>query len=104
MRSVLQDFRYGLRGLRKQPSFAALAILALALGIGAATTIFSVIENVLLDPFPYTNAERVVTIQIHNVANSQPGGRSFFRLPEFLEYQNQSHVFEEVIGSGGEDA
>ncbi|HTS24665.1 MAG TPA: ABC transporter permease [Bryobacteraceae bacterium] len=104
MHSLWQDLRYGLRGLRKQPAFSALAILALALGIGAATTIFSVIDNVLLDPFPYTNAERVVTIQIHDVTNSQPGGRSFFQLPEFLEYQNQSHVFEDVIGSGGDDA
>src|SRR5437879_13297557 len=101
MRSIVQDFRYGLRGLRKQPSFAALAVLALALGIGAATTIFSVIDNVLLDPFPYTNAERVVTPQIHDVKDSGQGGRSFFKLPEFLEYQNQNHVFEEVIGSGG---
>ncbi|HEV3197076.1 MAG TPA: ABC transporter permease [Bryobacteraceae bacterium] len=104
MRSILQDFRYGLRGLRKQPSFAALAVLALALGIGAATTIFSVIDNVLLDPFPYTNAERFVTFQIHDVKETGQGGRSFFKLPEFLEYQNQSHVFEEVIGSGVEFA
>ncbi len=104
MRSILQDFRYGFRGLRKQPSFASLAIVALALGIGAATTIFSVIDNVLLDPFPYTNAERVVSPQIHDVKESGPGGRSVFKLPEFLEYQNQSHVFEDVIGSGVEDA
>ena len=54
MHSIWQDLRYGLRGLRKQPGFAVLAILALALGIGSVTTIFSVIDNVLLDPFPYT--------------------------------------------------
>ena len=104
MLSILQDFRYGIRGLKKQPSFAGLAILALALGIGAATTIFSVIDNVLLDPFPYTNAERVVTVQIHDVKSNGTGGRSFFRLPEFLEYQKQNHVFDEAIGSGGEFA
>src|ERR1017187_9404591 len=89
MLSLLQDFRYGLRGLRKQPSFAALAVLALALGIGAATTIFSVIDNVLLDPFPYTNAERVVSFQIHDVKDTGPGGRSSFKLPEFLEYRSE---------------
>ena len=103
MHSIWQDFRYGLRGLRNEPAFAFLAVLALALGIGAATTIFSVIHNVLLNPFPYTDAERVVSIQIHDVASSRPGGRSFFRAPEFLDYQEQNHVFEEVIGGGFED-
>jgi putative ABC transport system permease protein len=58
MHSTWQDLRHGLRGLRKQPGFAMVAIRALALGIGAATTIFSVIQNVLLDRFPYTDAHR----------------------------------------------
>jgi hypothetical protein len=56
MHAFWQDVRYGLRGLRNRPGFAVLAILTLALGIGAATTIFSVIQNVLLDPFPYTTS------------------------------------------------
>src|SRR5437762_11494677 len=103
MHSILQDFRYGLRGLRKQPGFALLAILALALGIGSTTTIFSVIENVLLDPFPYTDAHRIVSFEIHDSKQSRPGGRSWFKVPEFLDYQNQSHVFAEVIGGGNED-
>ena len=80
-----------------------LAILTLALGSGAATTIFSVIQNVLLDPFPYTDAQRVVSIQIHDLDSSRPGGRSAFQVPEFLDYQEQSDVFEEVIGGGFED-
>ena len=103
MQTIWQDLQYGIRGMRKQPSFTALAVLALALGIGAATTIFSVIHNVLLDPFPYPNADRVVTFYIHDVKQSGIGGRSFFRTAEFLEYQNQNHVFEEVIGGGNED-
>lgn len=103
MHSVWQDLRYGLRGLRNQLSFTVLAALALALGSGAATTIFSVIQNVLLDPFPYTNAERVVSIMIHDVTNSRPGGRTAFQLAEFLDYQEQNHVLDEVIGGGGED-
>jgi putative ABC transport system permease protein len=103
MHWILQDFRYGLRGLRKQPGFTFLAVLALALGIGAATTIFSVIENVLLDPFPYTDAHRIVSFEIHDVNQSRPGGRTFFKTPEFLDYQEQSHVFMEVIGGGNED-
>src|ERR1041384_7051084 len=103
MRTIWQDFHYGLRGMRKERGFTGLAVLALALGIGAATTIFSVIQNVLLDPFPYTNAEKVVTFYIHDTSNSRPFGRSFFKVAEFLEYQEQSHVFEEVIGSGVEE-
>src|SRR5213594_2429993 len=103
MPTIWADLRYGLRGLRNRPGFTILAILTLALGIGAATTIFSVIQNVLLDPFPYTDAERVAMIQIHDVTSNRPGGRSFFQVPEFLEYQEQNHVFEEVIGGGNED-
>ncbi|OLC51633.1 MAG: hypothetical protein AUH43_02085 [Acidobacteria bacterium 13_1_40CM_65_14] len=98
MQTIGHDIRYGLRGLRKQPSFTVLAVLTLAIGIGAATTIFSVIQNVLLDPFPYTDAHRVAMIQIHDVSTSRPGGRSFFQVPEFLDYQDQNHVFDEVIG------
>ena len=103
MHWIRQDLVYGLRGLRKQPKFALLAILTLALGIGAATTIFSVIQNVLLDPFPYTDARRVVAIQIHDTSNSRPGGRTYYQLPEFLDYQDQSHVFQEVIGGTTDD-
>jgi predicted permease len=103
MRSLWHDFRYGIRGFRKQPSFTCLAMLALALGIGSATTIFSVIQNVLLDPFPYTDAARVVTFYIHDTTSSGPFGRSAFKVGDFLEYQEQNHVFEEVIGGGFED-
>ena len=103
MRTLWQDLRYGVRGLANRPSFALLAILNLALGIGAATTIFSVIQNVLLDPFPYADARRVAMIQIHDTTSSRPGGRSFFQVPEFLELQSQNHVFEDVIGGTNED-
>ncbi len=103
MTSIWQDLRYGLRGLRKQPGFTILAILALALGIGSATTIFSVIDNVLLDPFPYRDAPRIVTFQIHDVERGDRGGRGFFSIPEFLDYQQQNHVFDRVVGDTGED-
>ena len=98
-----QDLRYGLRSIRNQPAFTTLAVLTLALGIGAATTIFSVIQNVLLDPFPYKDADRVVAIRIHDVTNPQPFGRAGLRTAEFLDYVEQNQVFEEVIGGTFED-
>ena len=96
--SLRQDLRYGLRGLRKQPAFTAAAVLALGLGIGATTTIFSVLKNVLLDPYPmYRDVDRIVGIAIRDAASTQPGGRQFFQVPEFLDYQAQATSFEEVI-------
>jgi hypothetical protein len=75
MTSVGQDIRYCLRGFRKQPGFVVMAIAALGLGIGSATAIFSVVENVLFEPFPYHAAERIVSVQVHDLQRSQPIGR-----------------------------
>src|SRR4029453_17405026 len=98
VQTLWQDVRYGLRGIANRPGFAFLAILTLALGMGATTTIFSAIQNILLDPFPYTDAHRVAAIQIRDTSSARPGGRTFFQVAEFLDYQEQNHVFEEVIG------
>src|SRR5689334_3038761 len=69
LETCVQDVRYAFRTLRKSPGFTAVAALTLALGIGSATTISSAIQNILLDPFPYTDAQRVVAIQIHDTAS-----------------------------------
>jgi putative ABC transport system permease protein len=104
MHSIWQDVRYAARGLRKQPAFAGLAILALALGIGSATTMFSVIQNVLIDPYPmYAHIDRLVQVEIRDPAKPRSGGRYYFQVPEFLEYQAQVQSFEDVIGGGHED-
>jgi putative ABC transport system permease protein len=103
MNSIWQDLRHGLRGFRKEPGFTVLAILALALGIGSVTTIFSVIDNVLLNPFPYVGAQRIVLVYIHDAKESGRGGRSFFSTSEFLDYQQENHVFDEVIGGSFQD-
>jgi putative ABC transport system permease protein len=98
-----KDLAYGARGLRKQPGFTGVAIVTLALGIGAAATIFSAIQNILLDPFPYTDARSVVAVQIHDNSNARPGGRTFYRTDEFLDLQEQTRSFGEVIGGSGDD-
>ena len=66
MQSLLQDLRYSLRQLVKNPGFALTAILSLALGIGATVSVFSVIYGVLLHPFPYADVERIGNLSIRN--------------------------------------
>lgn len=98
-----QDIRYALRTLAKSPGFAIVAAITLALGIGASTAIFSVIENVLMEPFPYSDPPRLMTVQIHDTERNEPGGRGGYSGPEFLDYVEQNHVFDRVMGSTGED-
>ncbi|MGB2623086.1 MAG: ABC transporter permease [Candidatus Acidiferrum sp.] len=99
MGSIWQDFRYAGRNLRKSPGFAVVAIITLALGIGASTAIFSVIENVLMEPFPYPDAKHFVSVQIHDTERNEPGGRGGYSGPEYLDYVAQNHVFDRVIAN-----
>ena len=94
LEALWHDFRYALRTLRKSRGFAAVSILTLALGIGAATAIFSVIENVLLEPFPYKGAGRMVFPRIHNAQETQEGGRQGYTPNEVLEISETNHVFD----------
>src|SRR5580692_9801286 len=98
MAAVGKDIQYCLRGFRRQPGFVTMAIFALGLGIGSATAIFSVVENVLFEPFPYRAAERIVSVQVHDLQRSQPGGRGAYTTPEFLEIRRQTHSLEEMVG------
>jgi putative ABC transport system permease protein len=101
---LLQDFRYALRGFRKERTFALLAIFALALGIGATTVIYSVIDSVLLHPFPYPHADRLVNLYVKDV-NRPPDdfGQTDQVTPAFLELRKQMNLFEDVMGDGGAD-
>ena len=101
--SIWQDIRYAARNLRKSPGFAAIAVLTLALGIGASTAIFSVIENVLIDPFPYTDSPRLMAIEIHNTDEPGPGYRGGFFGAEWTTFAAQNHVFDRQIGNLGVD-
>jgi putative ABC transport system permease protein len=102
-KSLGADIRYGLRGLVKSRGFAAVAIVTLALGIGASTALYSVIKNVLLSPFPYPDAGRLVTLQIRDTDRTEPGGRPVFSGPELLDYMEQNQAFDRVIASAGTD-
>jgi putative ABC transport system permease protein len=99
---LLHDFQFALRGLRKNPRFTLVAILALALGIGASTAIFSVIYNALVAPFPYKDQGRLVTVRFHDL-DRRGGGEGDFRgvlsYPEFRDYLEQNRVFDGFIAN-----
>ncbi|HKV80257.1 MAG TPA: ABC transporter permease [Candidatus Sulfotelmatobacter sp.] len=95
MLSIWHDLRYGLRMLGKNTDFTIVAILTLALGIGAATVIGSVVDSVLLNPFPYKNADRLATPSISFDAAS-PGSITRFPVPVFLDFKEQNHTFEDI--------
>jgi putative ABC transport system permease protein len=81
-----QNLRYATRVLRKSPGFTAVALLSLALGIGATTSIFSVVYGVLISPYPYARPGEIWAPEIRNLKNPQQG-RGYHRLAEFLEVQ-----------------
>ncbi|MCI0486763.1 MAG: ABC transporter permease [Blastocatellia bacterium] len=94
MQTLLQDLRYGARMLLKKPGFTAVAVLTLALGIGANSAIFSVVNAVLLRPLPYPDSERIVrlwqTLPAHGLE------RLSLSAPEFVDYRDRSRSFSSL--------
>ena len=92
METLLQDLRFGFRTLLKNPGVTAVAIIALALGTGANSAIFSVVNAVLLRPLPYENPDGLVLVWGKNATTSRDG----LSVPDFLDYRNQNAVFGEM--------
>src|SRR6266581_7029258 len=97
METFFKDIRYAVRTLRKRRGFTSLAVLTLALGIGASTAIFSVVDGVLLRSLPYPEAERLVELQ--EVTAS--GSRISFAEPNFLDVRARSRTLEGVAEYSG---
>jgi putative ABC transport system permease protein len=100
--TVLQDVTFAVRQFRRSPGFAVTAVLTLALGVGATTAIFSLIDGILLRPLPFPHADRLVAIDTlefppgvapTNVAAANGLGSSY---PNFFDWQRQSHTFESL--------
>jgi putative ABC transport system permease protein len=99
--SLLQDVRFGLRMLRKSPGFAAIAILTLALGIGANTAIFSVVNAILLRPLPFPDPGRLMIVWHTPPQKSFPGVSRFVVSPaNYLDWSHENHVFEQMAAIG----
>ena len=99
MQTLLADLRYGFRLLRQSPGFTTIAILALALGIGANTAIFSTLDAVLLRPLPYADPDRVVMVwedaSSIGFAHNTPAPANYF------DWREQNHVFTEIAATRG---
>ena len=91
-----QDLRFGLRSIFGDRGFYLTAVLALALGIGSTTAIFSVIYNVVLDPYPYRDGGHIFTLAMHEVGTSRI--LNGMTVAEFLDFQEQNRVFADWLG------
>ncbi len=106
MGALLQDLRYGIRMLAKNPGFTAVAVLTLALGIGGTTVIFSMLYGAVLHPFAdLADPDRLVLLVSRDTTQSQKAqdlaDGAWISPSEFLDYREQNQVFDEVVGDGG---
>lgn len=99
MHTFWQDLRYGVRALSKNRGFAIICILTLALGIGANTALFSIVNGVLLNPLPYKNPEQLVAMY----AKTQQFGQSSISYPNFLDWQKENRTFTAMAAFRSDD-
>src|SRR5436853_1670336 len=91
----MNDLTFALRQLRKSPGFTFVAVLTLALGIGANTAIFSIVNAVLLRPLPYPDADRIMVLN----ESSGPGQAYSVALPDYFDWRNENTVFEHLAAT-----
>jgi putative ABC transport system permease protein len=103
LKSSLKDVRFGQRMLRRNAGFTAIAVLALALGIGFSTTVFSIFYNGVLHPFAYRDADRLTVIWIIDTAHNSERSRAMYHLNEIAAFRKQSQSFEDVVAYSGWD-
>ena len=94
MGTLLQDLRYAFRVFRRNPGFTAVAVLTLALGIGANTAIFSIIDNLFLRPLPYPAANRLVAVTETKL--DKPDSDEGVSMPTFQDWEKQSRDFDQL--------
>src|ERR671912_84343 len=94
MNTLLQDLRYGLRVLLKRPGFTLVTVLTLAVGVGATTAIFSVVNGTLLRPLPYRDAERVMTLWQNDLKAGKDHDDA--SPANFADWRERSESFEEM--------
>ncbi len=94
MNSVIQDLRYALRQLRKNLGFTLVAVITLALGIGANTAVFSVVDAVMLRPLPYAQPDRLIEAESNSTTNPQPSAISY---PDFFDWRAQNRSLEHLV-------
>ena len=99
MESLFQDLRFGIRLLLKNPGFSAVAILALALGIGANTAIFSVVDAVLFRPLPFDHPDRLVALWERDLTKGDD--HDSVMAANYLDWRNRNQVFEEMSAHSG---
>ncbi len=92
MRGLLQDLRYALRYLRKNPGFSAVAIVTLALGIGANTVVLALVQSVLIAPLPYRDAGRIMSVDTHWISEARNSRR--LTGPDYVDLRTQATSFE----------
>ncbi len=102
MGSLLQDLRYGLRMLAKNPGFTVVAVITLALGIGANTAIFSVVNGVLFRPLPYPDPGRLVMVWMRFTDIGLPNDRNWVSAPEFRDLKEYNRSFSDLAAIGGD--